>query len=90
MNEILTLAQEKVMQDFEFDLAMVETVHDMFPCDGGAGVREPRRPGPKLIPGAETITLAAVYDLAQVRQNRQVRMLESGRFLVDASDLLGV
>lgn len=64
----LTPEQERLVEDFAFDLAMIDGPDDMFPPDGG--VREPREP---LLPSSindATVALAAVYDLTRYRHNR--------------------
>jgi len=85
--EILTQQQERMIEDFAWELSMVDTVDDIFPPDAG-GVHEPRRPLPPTLPGAEHVCLAAVYDLAQARQQRKSLMQRSGESICAITQLV--
>lgn len=83
----LNIEQEKLMEDFAYELMMVDTVEDMFPPDT-TGVQEPRRPLQPILPSAEMVSLAAVYDLAVARENRRAKVAGSGLFLRNSQRLL--
>jgi hypothetical protein len=62
----------KLIQDFEAELAYAHTVQDMFPPDASHD-REIREPILPIVPNAETISLAAVFDLlAYHKKQREI------------------
>lgn len=70
----LSLKQEAIIQDFTLELSLIDGPDDMFPPEGGAGVREPRPPVLPIVPLAEHIELAPIYDITAIRQNRRAVM----------------
>jgi hypothetical protein len=71
MNQIeLNPTQEQLINDFAFNLAMIDGPDDMFPPDNLGGDREPREP---ILPSdndSQFIALAAVYDLLAYRKKK--------------------
>ncbi len=66
----LTPTQEQLINDFVFELAMIDGPDDMFPPDNFNNDHEPRNP---LVPGgidSQAISFAAVYDLLSFRRKK--------------------
>ena len=71
MNQLeLTPTQELIINDFSFELAMIDGPDDMFPPDNFGGDREPREPILPSDTDSQVIALAAVYDLLAYRKNK--------------------
>lgn len=88
LNELQPI-QEQQIQDFAFELSMIDGPEDMFPPDS-QGVREPRRP---ILPnprGSEQLALAAVIDLAVARQNRRSIPRQCGAMVLHINELVTI
>lgn len=88
MNELHT-TDEQLIQNFVYELAMIDGPDDMFPPDS-MGVREPRRPILPNLDGNDRLALAAVYDMAVARQNRRSIMGKSGASILEIDNLVTV
>lgn len=66
--ENLTPEQQKICEEFCFELAMIDGPDDMFPPDSGD--RAPLEPKGPQNSSSEKLCLAAVYDLCQYRSRR--------------------
>lgn len=83
----LSRDQEQLIEEFAYDLSMIDGPEDIFPPDDLGGVREPRVPIMPQGSNAETISLAAVYDLALTRE-RRARLYKTGSGLLRNIDLV--
>jgi hypothetical protein len=81
----LTPQQERIVEDFNFELAMIDGPEDMFPPDDLGGDREPRWPKPPRDSG--DVALAAVYDLTYSRRLRN-RLQGKGAALLHDIELI--
>jgi hypothetical protein len=66
----LAPTEERLVEDFAWQLYLVDGVDDIFPPDATC-VREPRRPILPVISGREALVFVPVYDLDSARRNRR-------------------
>jgi len=68
----LSPQQEQLIENFRFDLAMIDGPDDMFPDDGYIDDKEPLVPVPPTDDTSASVALAAVYDLTAYRNRKEI------------------
>lgn len=69
--------QQKIVNEFIFDLAMIDGPDDMFPPDNQCGDNEPRNPIAPSDTDCQSLVFAPVYDFVSYRKTRLESMQRS-------------